>query len=217
MPSPLNVNRNDYRKNPKRNDIETPKEVAWFLFDIISAHIKTIALNPKYPKVILDPAVGKGALLEPWKQYSENFKLQIKTIGVDVEDYSGSVDVFLQTKFEELTYWNNEKPELILCNPPFNQGVGRKLYSYLFLQKMLDLFGKDVPIVLFCPMGFRLNQRKHSDRWRWLRNNGVEISSILSLPLDIFNNVQFHNEVLFINFPVAYKLKPHYFMSEKYL
>lgn len=217
MASPLNVNRNDYRNNPKRNDIVTSLEVAHCLFDIISEHIKISAVNSKFPKVILDPAVGTGNLLAPWKQFSVNFNLDIKTIGIDIENYNDCVDDFLQTKFEDITYWNFKMPDLILCNPPFNQGVGRKLYSYVFLQKIIELFKNTVPVVLFCPMGFRLNQRKHSNRWKWLRNNKVEISSILSLPLDMFNNVEFHNEILFINFPEWYGLKPHYFMSEKYL
>ncbi len=60
-------------------------------------------------------------------------------------------------------------------------------------------------------MGFRLNQRKISKRWKWLRDNCPPITSIISLPLDIFDNVQFHSEILIFNVP---KLKPHYFLPD---
>ena len=36
----------------------------------------------------------------------------------------------------------------------------------MWLQKIIELFGKDIPLVLFAPYGFRLNQQCNSRRWR---------------------------------------------------
>jgi len=54
------------------------------------------------------------------------------------------------------------------------------------------------------PMGFRLNgQQKGNQKY-------PPISSIISLPLDIFPKVAFHSEILIFNLP---NLQPHYFFN----
>ena len=179
MSSPLSVKKNNYIKNPKKQDIETPKEICDFI----------ARLFPNV-KSVFDPCVGKGNLLEP-------FKNRAKIRGVDIKQ---GID------FLEMT--NSIMEELVVCNPPFNLGVGRKLGSELFLEHIVKLGGKK--IVLFVPMGFRLNQRKISKRWKWLRDKMPPITSIISLPLDIFKKVQFHSEILIFNCP---ELKPHYFLE----
>ena len=179
MSSPLTVKRNNYIKNPKRSDIGTPKEVADFIADL-------------FPNVknVFDPCVGGGNLLKP-------FENRAKVRGIDMKQ---GVDFLKMT--EPIT------EELVVCNPPFNLGVGRRLGSETFLEHIVKLGGKR--IVLFVPMGFRLNQRKTSKRWKWLRDKMPEITSIISLPLDIFENVAFHNEILIFGVP---ELRPHYFLS----
>jgi type I restriction enzyme M protein len=67
---------------------------------------------------------------------------------------------------------------------------------------------------MFVPMGLRLNQRLCSARWRWLRDCGTRITSIISLPLDVFTGVEFHNEILIFN---VVGLRPHYFLPEEAL
>ena len=99
---------------------------------------------------------------------------------------------------------------MVLCNPPFNGCKGRQLYPEVFLRHILKLFAS-VPTVLFTPMGFRLNQRKKSERWKWCRDSVMQITSIVSLPLDIFSGVEFHAEILIFNRP---DLKPHYFLPD---
>jgi hypothetical protein len=47
-----------------------------------------------------------------------------------------------------------------------------------------------------------------------LRDKAPAISSIISLPRDIFGSVDFHCEVLLFNMP---RLKPHYFLEDRYL
>jgi type I restriction enzyme M protein len=63
-------------------------------------------------------------------------------------------------------------------------------------------------------MGMRLHQEKKSKRWRWLRDEAPPITSIISLPRDTFPNVDYHVEILLFDMP---RLKPHYFLHDRYL
>lgn len=221
MASPLGVVRNDYRKNPKKSDIETPKVVCVRIYEIVEKYCLDI-LNKEDCFSILDPSVGNGNLLKPFDDNLNKFNYNnIFKVGVDTKqlnEINPNVNVFINIPFEKTNVFDynihipNFKPDIVLCNPPFNQGCGRKLYAEVFLRHCIDLFGDNIPMVFIVPMGFRLNQRKISNRWKWLKDN-IEISSILSLPLDIFNGVEFHCEVLFFNFPEGV-LKPHYFLKE---
>ena len=56
-------------------------------------------------------------------------------------------------------------------------------------------------------MGFRLNCGKTSKRRKKLMNDYPDITSIISLPVDVFEGVKFHTEILCFNIP---QLKPHY-------
>lgn len=181
MTSPLSVKKNNYIKNPKRSDISTPKIVAEFI----------ASLFPDVKKVF-DPCMGFNNLLIFFYNKCLVDGCEIKE-GKDFLKRTEKIDT-----------------DLIVCNPPFNLGVGKKLGSEVFLEKILSLLTKSTPIVLFVPMGFRLNQRKTSKRWKWLRDNCPPITSIISLPLDIFENVAFHSEILIFDAP---KLKPHYFLN----
>jgi hypothetical protein len=96
----------------------------------------------------------------------------------------------------------------VFCNPPFN-GYGQKLGSEVWLDKILKLFGEKIPIVLFAPMGFRLNGKQKGKRWnKFINSKYPPISSIISLPRDIFPEVEFHSEILIFNLS---NLQPHYF------
>jgi hypothetical protein len=111
-------------------------------------------------------------------------------------------------------------------NPPFNVDEttafyikknysGRPLLPEVWLKKTVELFGKNVPIAMFTPYGFRLNQSLNSKRWKCFSNGEYpEITSIVSLPKDVFQNVLFHSEILLFNLP---QLKGHYFCGEKFL
>ena len=67
---------------------------------------------------------------------------------------------------------------------------------------------------MFAPMGFRLNQRRQSKRFRWCRDSGAKITSIVTLPLNIFPDVEFHSEILIFN---VGGVLPHYFLPEEAL
>jgi len=184
MASPLTVSRNDYITNPKRQDVPTPVWLCEFIASL-------------FPDVstVFDPACGDGRLLAP-------FSARANTIGHEIKNGRN----FLIEK-ERIDC------DLVVCNPPFNLGTGKMLGSEAFYRKIIERCG-NVQTVLFAPMGFRLNQRQSSQRWRWLRDASGHISSIISLHIDTFENVQFHSEIIVFNAP---HLKPHYFPPKEFL
>ena len=113
-----------------------------------------------------------------------------------------------------------KRPGLVIANPPFNidektkeyaaQICGRRpLLPEVWLKQAIRLWGSKVPIILFAPYGLRLNQTINSRRWQlFLEGVYPEISSIISLPKDIYKNVLFHSEILIFNIN---GLKAHYF------
>ncbi len=205
MPSPLTVTRNDYHARPKRSDVHTPLGVARFLFDILYNSMSyNVVRHPQFESVF-DPAIGTGRLTDPW------YEAGCRVIGCDIVIASGLMahEIYLG-RFETLDF-ASEKPDLVLCNPPFNGCEGKRLYPEVFLDRAFDLFGVHQPVVLFAPMGMRLNQRRKSTRWRRLRDCGAELTSIVSLPLDIFPGVEFHAEILMFN---VRGVRPHYFLPE---
>ena len=193
------IDRNNYHDKPKNSNIYTPPEVSQFIYKLLSPHFPI-----KKGCLILDPGCGEGSLLAPWYQAG------YPTYGVDIQEKNSSADLI-----QDFLTWDGRdilpyqvKPQLVLCNPPFN-GYGQKLGSEVWLDKIIELFGKEVPIVLFAPMGFRLNSKCQGKRWAKFTNGAYPlISSIISLPRDIFLGVEFHSEILIFNIP---NLQPHYF------
>ncbi|MEN6367645.1 MAG: hypothetical protein ABFC88_12595 [Thermoguttaceae bacterium] len=216
MASPLSVNRNNYRENPKRSDIYTPPGVASFLYETLrmASPLKRRG-GPSAGggrcvrnfATILDPAIGTGQLTQPWWDAGHTI------IGCDIVSKRAECHKYYHSRYEDLEKieWT---PGLVVCNAPFNGAAGRKLYPEVFLEHTFKLFGIHQPIVLFTPMGMRLNQRRKSSRWRSLRDCGAELTSIISLPLDIFPGVEFHSEILMFNLR---GVKPHYFLPENAL
>jgi len=201
------ISRNDYYKNTKKSSIVTPSGVSKYLFELLSN---------MYEKsdIVLDPCVGYGSLLYDWK--NEGFK----TIAIDIED-TGYENLYC-CNYLAITDWKLYIPSIVIMNPPFNiddnnreyikeYHKGRPLIPELFLSKTLELFGKDIPIVLFVPVGFRLNQKINSKRLlKFTSNIYPSITSIISLPLNIFNGVAFHSEILLFNIK---NIDAHYFYS----
>ncbi|NIZ18744.1 SAM-dependent methyltransferase [Entomospira culicis] len=200
------VDRNNFYKEQKNATIYTPKATSAFLFALLSPHIKKDGL-------IFDPCVGAGSLLEPF--HSAGYRV----LGIDIED-QGFIDTQVVNYLSLTPDFFSEKPALILMNPPFNVDAktkayikehysGRPLLPEIWLLKVIELFGKDIPIVMFTPYGFRLNQTQTSKRWqRFSSGHFPEITSIISLPKDLFEGILFHSEILIFNLP---NLKGHYF------
>jgi hypothetical protein len=221
MASPLTVKRNDYHANPKASAIYTPTGVAKFLFNILHKALplkKRLRIGaggglcrPAFYN-IYDPAIGSGRLTDPW------FDAGCQVYGCDPVEIPG-----LRYHFQLFSKFENTKegwlpksctPDLVLCNPPFNGAPGKRLYPEVFLEHIFKLWDVDMPTVMFVPMGFRLNQRRTSKRWRWLRDCGAKLTSIVALPLDTFPEVEFHAEILIFN---VKGVEPHYFLPEEAL
>ncbi len=198
------VDRNNFYKEQKKATIYTPDPVSEFIFEVVSPKIKK--------GLIFDPCVGSGSLLKPFK------KAGYKVLGVDIERQGfGPVKIknFLEIKKGEI-----KRPALVVVNPPFNidqktkdyiksHHSGRPLLPEIWLMKIIELFGKNIPTVLFAPYGLRLNQTVSSKRWKNFTSGFYpEISSIISLPKNCFDGVLFHSEILIFNIK---NLKGHYF------
>ncbi|MBM4177370.1 SAM-dependent methyltransferase [Candidatus Gribaldobacteria bacterium] len=205
------VDRNNFYHNEKKATIFTPDYVSDFLYNLVSPFIKKNG-------IILDPCVGRGSLLRPFERGG------YKVLGIDIEDQgfrNTVVKNYLEVKRGEI-----KKPiSLVIMNPPFNIDSktksfikqyygGRPLLPEVWFAKAVDLFGYNTPIVMFTPYGFRLNQSQTSKRWqRFINNEYPPITSIVSLPKDVFEGILFHSEVLIFNIP---QLKGHYFLQNNY-
>jgi len=175
------MNKKD-NKGKKRTDTPTPIWLCEFLYKI---------LNKQNFKRILDPCCGDKRLTKLFVD-SEIINYEIKE-GTDFLKETKKIDC-----------------DLVIINPPFNLGVGRKLSTEVFLDKILELCGKETPIIIITPMGFRLNQRKKSQRWKKVRDTYPELNTIISLPLDTFEDTLFHTEIIGFNTDF---LKSHYFVD----
>ena len=202
-----NVARNNFYENGKNSTIMTPEPVSQFLFDLVKNKIDRNG-------VIFDPCVGQGSLLKPF--VADGFE----TIGIDIEPQGFPNTI--KRNFIAVNKGDYQRPSLVIVNPPFNidektkfliseKYGGRPLLPEIWLQKIIELWGKELPIILFAPYGLRLNQTVHSKRWRnFSEGTYPEITTIISLPKDIYSNVLFHSEVLMFNIP---ELKGHYFFD----
>lgn len=214
-----NTKLNNYHLNPKSSTIYTPPKLSEFLFNLLQDKIPQDGL-------VLDPCFGKGSLLKPWLNKNRS------TFGIDNDpecfesEGLGSLEIdFLSlTKpfnpkqgqdegdKSNLAWLNQNKPALILCNPPFN-GMKPRLAPELWLDKILELFGKEIPIVLFAPIGLRICNNYQSQRYqKFLNGHYPPITSIISIPRTIFEGVEFHTEILIFNIP---NLQPHYFYQHE--
>ncbi len=141
-------------------------------------------------------------------------------LGVDIE-YQHFTPTIVKN-YLEIEPGEIETPALVVMNPPFNidrktkeyiqsRYGGRPLLPEVWFQKAIELFGMKVPVVMFTPYGFRLNQTNSSKRWqKFINGDYPPISSIVSLPKDVFEGVLFHSEILLFNTP---GLHGHYFVE----
>jgi hypothetical protein len=169
-------------KGKKRSDTPTDKRICEFLYKIITENYN--------PSCILDPCAGDKRLTELFDCNIINYEIKEGT------------DFLKETKKIDCDF--------CIMNPPFNIGTGRKLAVEVFMDKVLELINNDIPIIMICPMGFRLNQRIKSSRWRKIRDKYPPITSIISLPLNIFDDTLYHAEIICFN---CNKFKPHYFLD----
>lgn len=182
--------------------IQTPLFVARFLHKILK-HLK--------PTAVLDPAVGEGNLLIPWRETAITLGVDTDEDRVHIATTVNKISSGITMPFENTTREDYPvKPELVMCNPPWNRHWNNLNYPEVFLQKIVELFGNKIPICLLCPMGLRLNQTAGSPRKRWIKNT-LEINSIISCPRDLYPETEFHSEIILFN---CKKVRPHYWMID---
>lgn len=203
------VDRNNFYRHEKKATIFTPHFVSDFLYALLHSHIR------KSRGLIIDPCVGSGSLLKPWKKHG------YKVMGIDIE-YQGFPGTKVKNYLEIQKGEIKETPALIIMNPPFNidrktkayikeHYGGRPLLPEVWFAKAVELFGFTVPIVMFTPYGFRLNQTEDSKRWmKFATGEYPPIRSIVSLPKDLFDGILFHSEILIFNVPLEHG---HYFVK----
>jgi hypothetical protein len=107
------VDRNNFYKVQKNATVCTPDYVSGFLFSILHDHIDSGGL-------IVDPCVGKGALLKPWQAAGWN------TVGIDIE--SQGFPKTIVKNYLEVVRGEVAKPALVIMNPPFNIDAKTKEY-----------------------------------------------------------------------------------------
>ncbi|ELA7321107.1 hypothetical protein Q9X98_002698 [Vibrio parahaemolyticus] len=178
----------------KNSTIYTPKEVTDFLAKEIYSKLNV--------SKVFDPAIGTGNLV---KSFKENGAY---VVGNDVDSVPNCADEFYNEDFE---HFNQpiDGVDLVVMNPPFNGHPKRKLYPEIFIDKVFELFGSAMPLIAIVPTGWRTNQAVGSKRWRKIRDT-QKISSIVTLPLDVFEGIKFHTEIVIFNVD---GLKPHYFLD----
>ena len=177
--------------SPAKSDIATPLTLVKFISDIVCSVIPKSNI-----RTILDPCAGLDSRLTHYFSDANVISFE-KKLGKD----------FFESRNEDCS-----EVDLVLVNPPFNNDVKHKK-TFLpeeFLRKIIEVVPANTPIVMIVPAGFRQNVRKKSKRLLFLST--LEVSSIVSLPLDVFEDdgILFHTEILFIGSGSFSKLKSHY-------
>ena len=243
--SALNVKKNNYNENRKDSTIYTPPEICNFLFDILQplkskSVIDVCCGTGNLSNPFIDTGVNCTGIdiddkaLETYKgnyidfsviPFNEDYfikELKLKNSKITKEEIENKIKIEKdKSRIEEtsLLEMTTDISDLIVTNPPFNGYPGKKLFSWEILKRITELWGFDKPIVLFTLMGMRLNRRygsKRAKEWAELEKQGLELTSIISMPIDAFfpgsktKGQQW--EILIFNAP---RLKPHYWFTKE--
>jgi hypothetical protein len=157
------------------------------IISIISKHF------PKKKSVILDPAVGDGALISKLL----NSKHSVTAVDIDIEkikNVSTNSELFcINSDFLSLEL-PKEEFDLVICNPPFN---GRKSYFYknkkvpieaMFLARSVDLVKDNGKLIFILP-----NSVTSGSRLAWFRSdllNELHLSHSYKLQKFSFQKVE---------------------------
>ena len=151
---------------------------------------------------VLDPAIGTGNLTRPFECRGATI------IGIDTDSTSHLwCDDFSCIPFETLDPWPYQKPDLIVCNPPFNGHDSGMMFPEVFARHLVHLFGNCVPIWMIVPHTFRLTA-SNSRRNRWLRSGDFDINLCVALPTDLFDSANVHVELILANALIAPTQQP---------
>jgi len=195
-----NLNKPD--KEEKNSTVFTPLILSKYITELIEEHYNF--------KNIYDSCIGEGNLITFFKEKNKTI------IGSDIKKQTKhQADIFFISDIKDYEYKADIKPDLIIINPPFNgngKGKNNLLFPHLFLLRMFETFGYDIPLVMITGDNFLNNNLKNSKRLNFISNIEKRLTTIITLPLNIFDNVLFNSQVLFFNMP---KLNPYYIFNEK--
>jgi len=187
-------NLNIKNKIQKNNTVYTPEKLSYFIY-------KKITKDYNF-KTIYDPCIGKGGMT---KYFFENDNY--KVIGSDIENVGQNYcHEFYNQDIKNLNI--NIKPDCVIMNVPFNgNGRGKNLlFPHLFLKTIFDKFGEDMPVVMITGDNFLNNNSLNSKRLKYISDGSFKITSITTLPLNVFEGIKFNAQVLYFNMD---KLQPY--------
>jgi len=172
----------------------TSQLLANWVYELVRPKIENPAFCEGY---ILDIGCGQGNLKRPWKEAKYN------TLGIDIEEHP-EVDLladFLALKKSELP---SKEPALILCSFPYHKGLPE-----LAFDKIIELFGKNVPIIFWGTPRFRLCSKSTSKRYqKFISGFYPPIEGIITVADEVNNSPPFFQcEVYLFNLG----LKGHWF------
>jgi len=163
----------------KKSVVLTPSHVSKYIYDSVKRH--------PYKK-ILDIGCWDGSMS---KYFSRKKNSEI--IGLDIDNtYSNNFDKFIHQDFLSLKKKDIDfKPDLILTNPPFNDN-----YPFLFLEKIIELWGSNVPIIMISGHWFSSGSSK---RMEFL--NTLKITKKTTLHKRTFEEcgVSIESDIIYIN------------------
>lgn len=188
------MNNKDFKKSSnisKKSVVLTPDFVAKNIYDNVK----------RFPyKKILDLGCYNGNLSKYFKR-----KKGIEIIGLDIDDeFKDNFDRFIHLDFlnckkEDFDF----KPDLILSNPPFGlNSEFNALYPDLFLKKIFELWGENIPIILIVGHWFLSNS---SVRIKFL--NSCNITKKTTLHKKTFENCDVSVESSILYFNIKQKIK----------
>ena len=172
------------------DDTPTPTGIAQYVYDLLSPII------PPEKTRLLDPCAGTGRyanrLNQPWQNNgAEIVRYEIKE----------GKDSFRCRRLTNIG--------LTIANPPFSKGQ-----SISFLRHIIKVAGSDTPIVLFGPADMLFRLYRSSPNWQYIHDLAERISSIIILPRNAFQAIDWPTLGLVLNIPA---LPPCLSIPDKYL
>ncbi len=173
----------------KDSTVITPQYVSNYIYQ---------DLKRKPFKNILDIGGHSGSLSKIFRK-----KRNVKIIGIDViNDYENKFDIFLHKDFLKTTKedFKDLHIDFIISNPPF--GVNKEynqLYPQLFLEHIIQIFGKSIPVVFIVGHWFMTNS---NSRIQYIKEH-LKITKVVNLHVATFAPIRVESDIVYFNIKTA--------------
>jgi len=181
-------------RNNTDNKIKTSKKSTVLTPDFVSKYIYESVKRHTY-KNILDVGCFDGSLSKYFTK-----KHNSKIIGLDIEnEYEKNFDTFIHKDFLECSRedFKDLKIDLIVTNPPFGKSKQYgDLYPNLFIKKIFEIFGSNMPVVMISGHWLLSNHNKRMSFF-----NTLNITKITNLHKNTFINcdVSVESDIIYFN------------------